>query len=271
MIVQSLHIYPIKSLGGISLTSSKLTSRGLFLDRRYMLVDESFKFLTQREYAAMALFDLELKADILTVMFKKQYEDKISFSIKEVGKPLNNSVQVWESIVDARHISDELDDWFSTRLQKKCQLVFMGDDNIRPVKPKYIKNEIVSFADGYPYLLTNTSSLELLNNKMETSVEMDRFRANIVIKGNNPFEEDEWTNLKIGNHQFVTPKKCARCQVVNIDPKTGLSSKEVLKTLSTFRKVENKVLFGMNGCWMNKKEENAVIRVGDEVVLSVPN
>jgi len=139
----------------------------------------------------------------------------------------------------------------------------MPDDSIREVKPDYIQDEIVSFADGYPYLLTNVASLNQLNEQLPQPVSMDRFRPNVVIFGNHPFEEDHWNQITIGQHQFTTPKPCARCQVVNINPATAKSSKEVLKTLSTFRREGNKVMFGMNGCWLGDGE--CEIEVGDEV------
>ena len=47
--VSELFIYPIKSLGGISVSSAKISDRGIDFDRRWMLVDENNRFLTQRE------------------------------------------------------------------------------------------------------------------------------------------------------------------------------------------------------------------------------
>ena len=97
---------------------------------------------------------------------------------------------------------------------------------------------------------------------------MDRFRPNIVISGTTPFEEDHWTNFTVGNCEFATPKKCGRCPVINIDQKNGRSTKEVLKTLTSFRRDGNKVIFGMNGCWINKDLKNPVIQVGDPLILN---
>ena len=231
-----------------------------------MLVDENFKFLTQRALPQMCLFDVFMNANSISVCFDKQDADVLAFNLNEVGPLVNRDVAVFStSAKNVRFVSDKVDTWFSERLGLKCHLVYMDDDSIRPVKPKYIQNEIVSFADGYPFLITNTASLDFLNGKMEVPVSMNRFRPNIVVEGNVAFEEDDWTEFKIGENQFTTPKKCGRCQVVNIDPKTGISSKEVLSTLNRFRKEGNKVIFGMNGCWLNKEDTDAVIRVGDEV------
>jgi uncharacterized protein YcbX len=57
--VSQLFIYPIKSLGGIALSTARLTDRGLQHDRRWMLIDENNRFLSQREHAQMALFKIE--------------------------------------------------------------------------------------------------------------------------------------------------------------------------------------------------------------------
>jgi uncharacterized protein YcbX len=71
-------IYPIKSLGGISLSSSTVMGKGLRYDRRWMLVDINGKFLTQREHPTMALFSLAMDDDTLIVRFK---ESNINISL----------------------------------------------------------------------------------------------------------------------------------------------------------------------------------------------
>ena len=50
-----INIYPVKSLGGISLDEAEVTDRGLKYDRRWMLVDEANGFLTQRVRPQMSL------------------------------------------------------------------------------------------------------------------------------------------------------------------------------------------------------------------------
>ena len=68
MRLTEINIYPIKSLGGIGLEQSVVEERGLQFDRRWVLVDEKNKFLTQREFPQMAKFDLKVKVESL--MFK---------------------------------------------------------------------------------------------------------------------------------------------------------------------------------------------------------
>ncbi len=65
-----IYIYPIKSLGGISLQTAKVEERGLQYDRRWMLVDKNGMFLTQREYPQMALLQVKVNDDKLEVTHK---------------------------------------------------------------------------------------------------------------------------------------------------------------------------------------------------------
>lgn len=69
--ISGLFVYPIKSLGGISLSKAQVTSRGLEHDRRWMLVDEQNRFLSQREIPEMALLYVEITTNGLLVMHKK--------------------------------------------------------------------------------------------------------------------------------------------------------------------------------------------------------
>ena len=138
----------------------------------------------------------------------------------------------------------------------------MDDHDLRAIESAG-EDDIVSFADGYPILLANSASLNDLNSKLSSPIEMNRFRPNIVVDGNLPFAEDNWKRIKIGDVSFKVAKKCARCHVININQDTGLSSKEPLKTLSTFRKEGNKVNFGINLI----PESTGIIHDKDSVVI----
>lgn len=59
--VSELHIYPVKSLGGISMPSVVMTDRGFKYDRRWMLIEEDGQFLSQRELPKMALLKVSIK------------------------------------------------------------------------------------------------------------------------------------------------------------------------------------------------------------------
>ena len=123
----------------------------------------------------------------------------------------------------------------------------MPDESFRRVSPKYSSNnEIVSFADAYPFLIIGQQSLNDLNSRLEEKVPMNRFRPNFVFDGGEPFDEDKWKKFKIGDIIFEAVKPCSRCVTTTINQETGEMKQEPLKTLSQYRTKDNNVYFGQN-------------------------
>src|SRR4051794_35199608 len=142
--VSELFIYPIKSLGGIAVSSAAVTDRGFQYDRRWMLVDEHNTFLTQREVAAMALFDVAIVEEGLLVTHKPEGAAiLIPFELQTAEMP---TVEVWSDQCRAVVVSQEANQWFSDKLGITCRLVYMPDAVLRRVDDQYaIDKEIVSF------------------------------------------------------------------------------------------------------------------------------
>lgn len=242
MVVSQLYIYPIKGLGGISLQQSQVMQRGLQFDRRYMLVDENGKFISQRTIPQLALFKLKSIDNGFEITYNNQ-QLILPFAIS--GK--TTTVTIWDDTLEVILAPDEFNNWFSSVLDSSVRLVFMCDESQRPVNAKYaVNNEQVSFADGYPVLLLSEASLELLNSKLDIPAEMERFRPNIVITGAKAHQEDEFTYFSIDKVSFKVTKPCARCVVTTINPHTAVFGKEPLKTLAHYRNVNNSILFGVN-------------------------
>lgn len=259
--VSELFIYPVKSLGGISLTASEVTDRGFQYDRRWMLVDSEHNFVTQREYSQLALLEVTITAGGLLITHK------INSSFLHIPFTPNKEtvmVDIWSSRARANTYHKEIDDWFSEQLSLKCRLVYMPDTTRLWVDSRYAKRkEITSFSDGYPFLIIGQASLDDINDKMEEPLPMNRFRPNIVCVGSLPFEEDTWAHFSINQIQFFGVKLSARCVVTTIDQQTAITGKEPLKTLSTYRKLNNKIYFGQNLL----HEGKGIIRVGDEICI----
>jgi uncharacterized protein YcbX len=243
--LSELYIYPVKSLGGISLQTSEVEERGLKYDRRYLLVDENAQFITQRDYPQMAFLKLSFAEGGFRVLnIKNNLNTMIPFESQstEVIK-----VKIWDDVCNAVQINKELDNWFSNALNKRCSLVYMPGKERRVVEKKYFEDEhIVSFADAYPFLIIGQASLDDLNSRLKIPLPMDRFRPNFVFTGGNPYEEDGWKDFLIGNLKFKAVKPCARCVITTTDQETAIRNEEPLKTLSNYRMVNNKVMFGMN-------------------------
>ncbi len=264
--VTGIYCYPIKGCAGISLEESEVQERGLIHDRRWMLVDGDGQFISQRSNGAMALIHLSIRTHNLTANFGEQ-SIEIPFS---EGSGKYKEVTVWGDQLSAELVGVEFDQWFSNALELPVHLVRMTKQSDRSIGEKYTStNEQVSFADGMPYLIVGESSLSLLNEKLGEDLKMNRFRPNIVFEGGSPHIEDVWKDFRVGEVDFVGVKNCARCQVTTIDQETGRSGKEPLKTLSTYRKLNNKILFGQNA--KLKQESNRThntIKVGDTILVN---
>ena len=131
------------------------------------------------------------------------------------------------------------------------------------------EEHIVSFADAYPYLLISEASLVDLNQRLEKPVSMRRFRPNFVVRGNTePFAEDSWTRIKVGETTFEVSKPCARCSIPSVDPDTGKRLLEPGKTLATFRRWDGSVWFGQNLVQAKGVAEGyGTVSVGDRVTV----
>jgi uncharacterized protein len=245
--ISRLFIYPIKSLGGIEIPSSNITQRGLAHDRRWMLVDENKQFLTQREYPVMALLKTNIKEDALIVHHSDNPADSIEFLLHPPVKE-TVTVKVWDDLCEAQYAEDNVNEWFSQKIGISCKAVYMPDDSERKLNPDYALSEkdITGFADGYPILVISEASLEDLNARLEKPVPMDRFRPNIVIAETEAFAEDRMKKFSINDHIFHGVKLCGRCPITTTDQQTGERGKEPLKTLATYRTINNKVCFGQN-------------------------
>lgn len=259
--IESLHIYPIKSLGGIELSESKVTARGLEHDRRWVLVDEKNKFITQREHSELALLQPELKEGKMLIHDRANKQGTLSLSLEEPNTQ-SEDVNIWDDIVPAKAVSIEADKWFSDYLGADIRLMFMHEHSIRQADQRYAitEDDKVSFADGYPILIISEASMEHLNSKLEESLSISRFRANIIVSGAQAHEEDSWREIRAQKQTLYGVKPCARCVMTTIDPDTAVYGKEPLRTLNRYRKVGNKILFGENFI----PKEEGLLKVGDD-------
>lgn len=258
--VKELYLYPIKSLAGIAVTSAKAEEMGFENDRRWMLIDEENLFITQREHPILSQFYPEINGDTIAVSFGSQNHE---FGIDEnSGVPIHSKVWDDESVVV--EVNKATSKWFSEALGFRCKLVKMMNTGDRKHKSKNLNTTLnVSLADGYPYLLIGSESLDFLNQKLKNKVTISRFRPNIVISSTLAHEEDFFATFSIGTVQFKNVKPSGRCIIVNTDPKNGSVQKEPLKTLSRYRFEDNLVYFGTNLMCLNE----GMISVGEVLVF----
>jgi len=258
--VSLLFVYPVKSLGGISLPQAKVTELGFEHDRHMMLIDEHGRFITQRERPQLCLFSTSLQPGGVLITYK---DEKLFIPFYFEGHEVK--VQVWDDHVTALRAPDEINTWFSARAGISCSLVRHASQTKRMVDATYAKqNEQTAFADAFPVLVLGEESLNLLNSKLQQKLPVNRFRPNIVFTGGLAHQEDECRHMRIADTVFEISKPCARCTVTTTNQVTAEKGKEPLHTLSTYRQQNNKILFGQNAL----VRQPGIIQVGDLVQMS---
>jgi uncharacterized protein YcbX len=264
MTLSEIWIYPVKSLSGIRLTEAQVEEKGLKYDRRWMIADLNGRFITQREFPAMAMLAVAIQENGLLISSRLESGNAVLVPFEPVtANPV--AVTIWDDAVEALTVSEEADAWLSAELAMPVQLVVMPESTERKADPRYARNnENVSFADGFPFLLISQASLDHLNEQLEEPVTMLRFRPNFVVTGTAPHAEDDWKSIQIGTLSFDLVKPCARCVLTTIDPETAVKGKEPLKTLATYRKAGNKILFGQNIV----AKQSGLVKQGDQILVS---
>ena len=276
MIVSQLYIYPLKSGRGIELQQAQVETQGFLWDREFMLVSGSGKFITQRQFPQLAKVKVEIdRHNDRNVVILKLEDNVDAFRFNSsLSNPLIE-VEIWGDRILAVDQGDEVANWFHRYLQlsedKVCRLVKQSPEYIRSFTPSTYKPQPIGLADISPVMLTATASLAELNQRITEihlsqtmTVEMNRFRPNIVVETIEPFIEDSWSSIQIGSVRFKITKPCTRCIIVNINQQRGIidRAKEPLNTLGTFRQLSEKgVMFGVN---MIPQNEGA-IELGDRL------
>jgi len=242
IVISELNIYPVKSLAQISLQKSHLDTFGLHMDRRWMLVDEQAKMLTQRQLPRMCLIQTQLQAQQLSLLADGM--DKFTLTAHTQNE---RQVQIWNDHCKAFDCGDDVADWLSFFLNKECRLVYFSEHENRQVDLDYAQaGDNTAFSDGFPLLLISQASLDDLNQRLETPVSMARFRPNIVVSGCTAFAEDEWKKIHINHINLRIVKPCSRCVIPSIDIKTSKKQPIIIQTLSQYRMQDNKIFFGQN-------------------------
>lgn len=239
--IQSLIIYPIKSLGAIQVNSLTFDQYGPVNDRRFMLIDNKNRMLTQRKVPELAIFHPSIQGDLLSVKYKN---DSCGFSMTETEGELVSSV-IWGDDVIGEEVNADVSAWFSEQLGRSVKLIRQAKNYKRQMDEKYVNYSAeVGFADGFQLLLTQQSSLEALS--LGENENMLRFRPNVVVTGGAAYEEDFWQSIEISNAIFNLVKPCSRCGMPAVNPNDASKQPEVIRALVQQRMFNKKTYFGQN-------------------------
>lgn len=264
--VSEIHVYPIKSMRGISLQESEMEDRGLRYDRRWALIDATRRIITAREHPGMLKIETRITGGRLFVTAAGA-----SLEIPELPPSADIiRIDMWaKEQHPAMVYPDDVNRWFSERVGLDCSLIFMGEACRREIPEELpsgyrgAPGHVVSYADDFPLLIASEASLRDLNARLDEPIPMQRFRPNLVVSGCEPYEEDSWRLIRIGECELEFAQQCPRCVMTTIDPATAVrnTSQEPLRTLATYRKVPGGVGFGVQLI----PRRGGKIRVGDEI------
>ncbi|MCP4836256.1 MAG: MOSC domain-containing protein [Phycisphaera sp.] len=271
--VDSIGVHPVKSLAGLHPDAWWFDPWGPALDRRWMLTDETGRFLSLRELPALAL----LRPSLLGARAKSagtgpMTEDRLprirlelgtdSIEFEPTRRPDTTHARLWKAdrvIVDE---GDEMATWLSQRLDRPVRLVRHRPDLDPWQQPEpEAQGASTGLADGYPVLVVAARTIA---DAVGPTVSDRRFRANIVVGGVPAAAEDVWTRIRIGAVELELVKPCVRCVATTVDPDLGTrDGAEPLATLSRTRRWNGKPVLG----WNALIRRPGVVSVGDEVTI----
>lgn len=283
-------VFPIKSCGGFEVDEWNVTSEGLEYDREWMLVDREGRFVNQKAEPKLSLVSTKIEARVLSVSAPGM--PLLHIDVDDIPDE-ELDLQVCGDVCSGRVYPKSVSEWFRSFLgSEPLLLVRNAPDSDRKAKStstssdsnELVCDKTVRFVNESQFLIVNRSSMDDLKTRLiASSVEesdrggenkedtankrLSNMRWNLCVDGTLAYDEDLWISLSIGPaHRLVVSGDCARCRMINIDPETGLSCREPLHTLSTFRRKNGRVVFGVLAV-LEPLAEPLPIRVGMPVTI----
>ena len=233
--VAALYRYPVKSMRGEALQTSRVWWHGFEGDRRCAFLrsraPEHFPWLTAREVPAMLLY----------VPHFDQPDDAVHSSIT-VTTPAGTIL----ALADAA-LQQEL----AALAQDSIQLFQLGRGTF----------------DSSAISLLSLATLDGLSALAQQPLDPQRFRPNILVKTHvaQPWIEDSWTSGRVrfgaaaDAPQIRIIRPIPRCMIINLNPNTAVQEPAILRTVVKHHD-QNAGVYG-------SPEKTGVIRVGDPVYL----
>lgn len=255
MRVTSLHVYPVKSTAPSDLDTAAVEPWGLAGDRRWVVVDGAGDQVTARERPALLSVRALVRGDALTLSAPDVAD--LTLHTRALPGPLRE-IRLFRTPFEATDAGDGAASWFTGLLGVPVRLMYLDDPTRRPLPATRggLPGDAVNAADTHPLLLTSLASLGQVNRWIaERRAEegeppadplpMRRFRPNVVVDSGQPFAEDDWTKVTIGDLDFRVVERCKRCVMTTIDPWTLEVGNEPLRTFARHRRWDGGTWFGV--------------------------
>lgn len=262
--VSRILTYPVKSCRPVEMVSCMCLKRGLEYDRRWIIVDMESSVkpkgaagvgITMLNYPKMTQIQPQISLaapsipgaapEIILTLCAEGMLD-LQLSTTQMMSNKTDVIHCLRISCEAYDCGDAAAEWLSTFLNKPTlRLYFMASSQKGRIVTEDQKwgscgksGDSVSFASVSPYLICSEQSLADISSRMKCTIDMERFRPNIVVDcpGMKPYAEDSWQRFSLGNMEFWLMKKCGRCPIIMQDPATGKTdAHELLPKLREFR------------------------------------
>ena len=247
----ALNLYPLKSGAGVPLRRGRVTRLGLraaggALDRSLAVVCEGRVLAASARRrlvlvsADVGVREVTLTAPGMTPLMVRLPQDGDDVQLTRVD--LNGHPD--SGVVLGPEAARWLGEFFADG--KSYTLLFFLPSAVTPRRTSQLPKPFAHLAHPEDSLTYNfatplsvlcESSLTELNRRLNSPVTTDRFRHNLIIGGAPAFDDDSWTEIRVGDALLRRVKAVQRCGVTLVDPGTGERSAEMepLRTLRQFR------------------------------------
>lgn len=203
--VVGLWRYPVKSMAGEALAAADVSWHGLAGDRRWAFVRDSVK------HSAFPWLTLRERGDMSR--YQPSFLDPAA---PETSRTMVRTPSGALLDVTAAALAAELDP-HGARVIRQHRGIF----------------------DTFPLSLITTQTIEQLGALLETTLDVQRFRPNILVQADDAgtFPEDDWLGcvLRIGSLRLRIDERDGRCAVITIDPATSARAPAILRTVARER------------------------------------
>lgn len=234
--LKNIFKYPVKSMGGYSLTTTAIGELGLPGDRSWAVRDEERNgFKTGKRFAAMMAMSARQLEEVGSGKLSPQVEitlpndEVVNSSDPDVHQKLSDAVghplSLWPLLP-----KEQLDHYRrsppppGTDMEASLRELFartsdepLPDLSSLPPESAEFESPPGTYFDLYPIMLMSTGSLDTMQNRAlaEDNIEFDvrRFRPNLLIDEPGEFPENQWVGrqVKIGSVILKVESNCPRC------------------------------------------------------------
>jgi uncharacterized protein YcbX len=269
--ITGLAVHPIKGCHRVEVDRAVIGRFGLVGDREWQVV-RGQEFVTQRTHPqltrvrpVLAEGGVVLRADGMADLFV------------ETRAATDTTTTTYSGTVDVADGGDDAAGWCSELLGEPVRLV--------GIAPGYKRHDEVLFptegnlSDSAPILVVNEASHRFLLERAVEPFGIERWRANVVVDAGEPWIEDTWKRIAIGDAEITCCFPWPRCAVPQVDQEDGSRHREPAVVLKKHRwcaelpdasKLLQMVLCGnaLFGMASSPLPVGAELAVGDEVTVS---